>query len=322
MQRCRTCIGTKPRRLRRLPPPKPFRIVFPEGFTRAQMAERVGVVARIAEHKGGKPRSALERRLPRGDATPRRPVLRSAVCRRSLEGFLFPATYDFLAKTTSAQLVARPDRRRSAATGGSSTSRYARSKNLTPYDVLTIASMVEKEAEAPAERPLIAAVIYNRLHERMPLGIDATLRYGLHIPPDESITAVAAAELEPVQHAQPARSAADADREPGPRLDAAPPRTRRRSTTSTSCASPTTCTTSSRRAPAEFDQYQCDARVRMLTHTSRCSAIRSPHSLSPRMQNAAFAAAGLDWHYSAFDVERSGRGRRMRCARSASPVRT
>jgi len=65
--------------------------------------------------------------------------------------------------------------------------RYAKSKNLTPYDVLTIASMVEKETLAPSERPLVAAVIYNRLHARMPLGIDATLRYGLHIAPTQSI---------------------------------------------------------------------------------------------------------------------------------------
>jgi UPF0755 protein len=64
---------------------------------------------------------------------------------------------------------------------------YARSKNLTPYDVLIIASMVEKETLSPDERQLVAAVIYNRLHERMPLGIDATVRYGLHIPPTESI---------------------------------------------------------------------------------------------------------------------------------------
>ena len=65
---------------------------------------------------------------------------------------------------------------------------YARSKNLTPYDVLIIASMVEREAQAPRDRPLIAAVIYNRLHNHMQLGIDATLRYGLHIPPTKSIT--------------------------------------------------------------------------------------------------------------------------------------
>jgi len=40
----------------------------------------------------------------------------------------------------------------------------------------------------PSERPLVAAVIYNRLHAHMPLGIDATLRYGLHVPPTESLT--------------------------------------------------------------------------------------------------------------------------------------
>jgi uncharacterized YceG family protein len=66
--------------------------------------------------------------------------------------------------------------------------RYARSKNLTPYDVLIIASMIEKETAVPRERRLVAAVIYNRLHNRMPLGIDATIRYGLHIPGTESLT--------------------------------------------------------------------------------------------------------------------------------------
>jgi uncharacterized YceG family protein len=65
---------------------------------------------------------------------------------------------------------------------------YAQSKNLTPYDVLIIASMVEGEAQVPKERPLVAAVIYNRLHAHMALGIDATLRYGLHIPPTQSLT--------------------------------------------------------------------------------------------------------------------------------------
>ena len=59
---------------------------------------------------------------------------------------------------------------------------YARSKNLTPYDVLIIASMIEKETAVPRERRLVSAVIYNRLRNRMPLGIDATVRYGLDIP--------------------------------------------------------------------------------------------------------------------------------------------
>ena len=67
--------------------------------------------------------------------------------------------------------------------------------------MLIIASMIEKEASRPSERPLIAAVIYNRLHARMPLGIDATIRYGLNIPGTKSLTKAAAASSEPVQHA-------------------------------------------------------------------------------------------------------------------------
>jgi uncharacterized YceG family protein len=54
---------------------------------------------------------------------------------------------------------------------------YARRKNLTVYDVVTIASMVERETRLARERPLVAAVIYNRLHARQPLGIDATIRF-------------------------------------------------------------------------------------------------------------------------------------------------
>jgi uncharacterized YceG family protein len=56
----------------------------------------------------------------------------------------------------------------------------SRRRSLTAYDVLIIASMVEREAMLARERPLIAAVIYNRLKDGMPLGIDATTRYVLN----------------------------------------------------------------------------------------------------------------------------------------------
>jgi len=56
---------------------------------------------------------------------------------------------------------------------------YAHSRNLTDYDVLVIASMVEREARAPGDRAKVAAVIYNRLHDHMKLGIDATILYYL-----------------------------------------------------------------------------------------------------------------------------------------------
>jgi uncharacterized YceG family protein len=167
------------------PPPKPFRVIFPEGFTRTQMAERVQAVAKIAERKKGRPvvLSGKQYLLATKRAvlpcfTPHR--------RTKLEGFLFPATYDFLATTTSRQLAT--DQLQTFCDNWSALDlSYAHKKNLTPYDVLIIASMVEKETLAPDERKLVAAVIYNRLHAHMPLGIDATLRYGLNIPPTKSI---------------------------------------------------------------------------------------------------------------------------------------
>ena len=54
---------------------------------------------------------------------------------------------------------------------------YAKRKNLTVYDVLIIASMIDKEVQIPQERDDVAAVIYNRLSQGQPLGIDATTRY-------------------------------------------------------------------------------------------------------------------------------------------------
>ena len=71
---------------------------------------------------------------------------------------------------------------RSATTSPASTSAARGARNLTAYDVLIIASMVEREAQLAKERPLIAAVIYNRLKDGTPLGIDATTRYALNKP--------------------------------------------------------------------------------------------------------------------------------------------
>jgi len=169
------------------PPPKPLRIIFPEGFTRREMAQRVSAVKQIAAQKRKKKtrisapaylRLTERSRLPGQFARDGRA--------RQLEGFLFPATYEFLPKTTTKQLVNKQLTafRRN---WGKVKLAYAQSKNLTPYDVLIIASMVEKETLAPQERPLVAAVIYNRLKAGMPLGIDATIRYGLNVPGTESL---------------------------------------------------------------------------------------------------------------------------------------
>jgi uncharacterized YceG family protein len=98
---------------------------------------------------------------------------------KSLEGFLFPATYQLDPGSSVDQLVSEQLQAFQQNIAGVDLS-YAKSKNLTVYDVLTIASMIDKEVQIPSERPLVAAVIYNRLHRGMPLQIDATTRFQFH----------------------------------------------------------------------------------------------------------------------------------------------
>jgi len=176
------------------PPPEPvvaplkvLRVIFPEGFTRQEMADRVAAVREIAISK----RHVTPRLTRSGYLAATSAAVPPAEFRKDwpgdrIEGFLFPATYEFTKLTTAKKLVSdqlvhfRGQWRKVNL-------RYAKSKNLTPYDVLIIASMIEKETVAPEERKLVAAVIYNRLRNRMPLGIDATIRYGLNVPGTEPL---------------------------------------------------------------------------------------------------------------------------------------
>ena len=94
----------------------------------------------------------------------------------SLEGFLFPDTFTLVAPAKVSALVSdqlRDFKRRFAGVNLS----YARSKHLTPYDVLTVASLIQAEAASQKARPLIASVIYNRLADHMMLQFDTTTQY-------------------------------------------------------------------------------------------------------------------------------------------------
>ncbi len=164
-----------------------LRVIFPEGFTRRDMADRVDAVREIAVDKRGvTPRLTKTGYLQASGAAVPPAEFRKHRKLSSIEGFLFPATYEFTELTSSGKLV-RDQLRAFGRQWRKVKLRYARSKNLTPYDVLIIASMIEKETVAPEERRLVAAVIYNRLRNRMPLGIDATIRYGLDVPGTEPL---------------------------------------------------------------------------------------------------------------------------------------
>ena len=146
------------------PPPQVVRITIPEGRARREVS---GIVK--GRLKGDY--LALTTRSKLLD--PRRYGAKGAT---SLEGFLYPATYDLKRGRPVDDLVAmqlQAFKREFAKVD----LREARRKRLTPYDVLTIASMVEREAQLPRERRIIASVIYNRLRQGISLGIDATIRF-------------------------------------------------------------------------------------------------------------------------------------------------
>jgi len=145
---------------------KTFSLTIPEGLAReevAPVAKEAGVSGDYDKATAKAPKGFDMKKLGApGDA--------------SLEGFLFPATYDLEKGATAKELV---DKQLEAFSQnfGSVDLGYSKKKNLTTYDLVTIASMIEREVQEPKERPLVAAVIYNRLADGEPLGIDATLRY-------------------------------------------------------------------------------------------------------------------------------------------------
>ena len=146
-----------------------IRVTIPEGFTRRQIA----ALARADGLTG----SYLAASRSSAALDPRTYGAPASV--HTLEGFLFPATYfNFrgagVSRLVSQQLAAFVQN------FGQLNFAKARAAHLSRYDVLIIASMVEREAQVPKDRRLVAAVIYNRLAAGMTLGIDATLRYELN----------------------------------------------------------------------------------------------------------------------------------------------
>jgi uncharacterized YceG family protein len=150
------------------PPPVVVRTItltIPEGYTRAQTAQ----VAKQEGLRGSYAKDSIHSKYLK-------PAKYGGKGAKNLEGFLFPDTFELEKHASTADLVQlqlEDFKRRIAGVKMS----YARSKNLTTYDVLTIASMIEHEAGLESQRKLVAAVIYNRLHDGMPLGIDATTRF-------------------------------------------------------------------------------------------------------------------------------------------------
>jgi UPF0755 protein len=146
-------------------PPNITVVQLPEGLSRREIApivKQAGVPGRYLRASRRHP--ALD---PRRYGAPRG---------RSLEGFLFPASYE-LRKGRPARGLVGAQLDAFQRNFDKVDLSYAKRKNLTAYDVLIIASLIEREAAVPKERRLVSSVIYNRLKNDISLGIDATVRF-------------------------------------------------------------------------------------------------------------------------------------------------
>ena len=146
-------------------PPNVTIVSVPEGLSRREIAPIV---------KGSPLRGSYMRASRRNREV--RPRRYGAPRGASLEGFLFPATYE-LRKGRPARALVTAQLEAFKRNFEKVDLRYARRKNLTPYDVLIIASLIDREAAVANERRLVSSVIYNRLRDDISLGIDATVRF-------------------------------------------------------------------------------------------------------------------------------------------------
>lgn len=141
------------------------RVTIPEGYNRFEIAETFAA-------KTGK--ASVEEFLRLMDD--QTPIERFAPQARNLEGYLFPDTYNYNTKTTAEDLVRAMVNRFEEVFTPEWAAR-AGQLGLTINQVVTLASIIEKEAKVPDERPHMAAVFLNRLRRGMPLASDPTFIY-------------------------------------------------------------------------------------------------------------------------------------------------
>jgi len=170
----RSVFGSKPTTTTQ---PRPVAVSIPEGFRIGQVLYRLhtnigsldlakmrlllgsGQVGSSLLPAGGVPAAAL---LPNGSP---------------MEGLLFPATYAVPHGSDEVHALSAMAAKMESETTAMGIGAASAKLGLTPYQIVTVASMVQAEAGNPDEAPKIARVIYNRLAKKQPLGIDATLRY-------------------------------------------------------------------------------------------------------------------------------------------------
>jgi len=158
-----------------------LRATIPEGFTARQAIDALvelgfseEELSALAADPWQFAESSVGGQPPRAASIPRHDQYRYPI-----EGYLFPETYEFPLDATAYEVVLRMAQEldRKLATLPEGWEKQLEANGVTFHEMMTIASLVEREVVVDEERPLVAGVIYNRIAADMPLQIDATVQY-------------------------------------------------------------------------------------------------------------------------------------------------
>ncbi|WP_407946110.1 endolytic transglycosylase MltG [Paenibacillus athensensis] len=152
-----------------------IRVTIPEGFTVQQIADKLG------EDTPWRAETFLQEvdTPSRFQASALTGFPESQDLRHKLEGYLFPETYEFKKGASEQEFIERTlqELDKKLGTLPADWPDKLKQRGLTLHQLLTVASLIEREVVVDEERPLVAGVIYNRLAQKMPLQIDATVQY-------------------------------------------------------------------------------------------------------------------------------------------------
>ncbi len=159
------------------PPRTSVRLTIPEGFDAAQEAARVASVVQLPA------KAYLKGATTGGYSVPG--FLPAGA--KNLEGFLFPDTYFVYKDSSAKEVIDKQLAQFEHIASGLQITQKAKSLGVTPFELVTVASIIEREAKFAKDRPKVAEVIYNRLKRGMKLQMDSTVSYlagtpGQHAP--------------------------------------------------------------------------------------------------------------------------------------------
>jgi UPF0755 protein len=159
-----------------------IRVTIPEGYTVQQIAEKIStqspwhadVFLQLMNNPSQFQAAALASLPDNKDIKHR------------LEGYMFPETYEFKKGTSEQEFIERSlqELDKKLATLPADWQEKLKEQNMSIHQLLTVASLIEREVVVDEERNLVAGVIYNRLKQNMPLQIDATVQYLFDKPKD------------------------------------------------------------------------------------------------------------------------------------------